>query len=60
MKPVTFIVERSKERVICENTRDVRVIDGIEYLTVHRENNPRPFLMRRDSLKKVDQRSVKI
>ena len=60
MKPITFIVERSKERVICENTRDVRVIDGVEYLTVHREDNPRPFLMRRDSLKKLDARSVKI
>ena len=60
MKPITFIVERSKELVICDNTRDVRVIDGIEYLTVHRENNPRHFLMRKDSLKKVDKRSVKI
>jgi hypothetical protein len=58
MKPVTFIVERSKERVVCEDTRDVRVIDGIEYLTVHREDNSRPFLMRRDSLKKIERKSI--
>lgn len=60
MKPVTFIVERSKEQVICENTRDIRVIDGVEYLTVRRLDSPRMFLMRRDSLKKLDTRAVKI
>ena len=60
MKPVTFIVERSKEQVICENTRDIRVIDGVEYLTVRRPDSPRMFLMRRDSLKKLDTRAVKI
>jgi hypothetical protein len=58
MKPVTFIVERSKERVICEDTRDVRVIDGVEYLTVHREDSHRSFLMRRDSLKKIERKSI--
>ena len=60
MKPITFIVERSKEQVICENTRDIRVIDGVEYLTVRRPDSPRTFLMRRDSLKKLDTRAVKI
>jgi hypothetical protein len=58
MKPVTFIVERSKERVICENTRDIRVIDGVEYLTVRKENSARTFLMRRDGLKKLDQKTI--
>jgi hypothetical protein len=40
--------------VICENIRAVEVIDGIEYLVVHRKENNRMFLMRKDILEKIN------
>ena len=54
MKAMTFVNERNGEQVICDNVRDVQVIDGIEYLIVHKKENPRPFMMRKDALKKVN------
>ncbi len=54
MKTMTFVNERNGEQVICDNVRDVQVIDGIEYLIVHKKENPRPFMMRKDALKKVN------
>lgn len=53
MKPVTFENKLNRERVICDDTRLSQWVDGVEYLAVHRENSPRIFLMRRDSLEKV-------
>lgn len=41
------------ERVVCDNIRDVKVIDGVEYLVVHKHDNNRQFLMRREALEKV-------
>jgi hypothetical protein len=53
MKPVTFVNKLNRsDRVICDNTRLTQWIDGVEYLAVRRENSPRIFLMRRDSLEK--------
>jgi hypothetical protein len=54
MKTVVFKNRRSNEKFVCDNVRDVRVIEGIEYLQVHRLDNPRNFLMRRDALEKVE------
>ena len=54
MKTMTFVNERNGEQVICDNVRAVQVIDGIEYLIVHKKENPRPFMMRKDALKKVN------
>ena len=54
MKTMTFVNERNGEQVICYNVRAVQVIDGIEYLIVHKKENPRPFMMRKDALKKVN------
>ena len=54
MKPVTFVNKLNRsDRVICDDTRLAQWVDGVEYLAVHRENSPRVFLMRRDSLEKV-------
>jgi len=54
MKPVTFQNRiKPSERVICDDIRLSQWVDGVEYLAVHRENSPRIFLMRRDSLEKV-------
>ena len=54
MKSMLFVNERNGERVVCDNIRDVRVIEGVDYLVVHKEENPRPFMMRKDALKKVN------
>ena len=42
----------NNDRVICDDVRQVQVIDGVEYLVVHRPENQRQFLMRKDVLEK--------
>ena len=53
MKSITFINPMNREQVVCENIRDIHVIDGVEYYKVHRLGQVRTFLMRKDVLKKV-------
>jgi len=54
MKSVTFKNRLTGEHFVCENVRDVRSIDGVEYLVVHRATAPgRTFLMKRDALERV-------
>jgi hypothetical protein len=50
MKPVIFENPRTRERVICDDVRNVAVIEGEEYLTVHRVNEQRTFLIRRTAV----------
>ncbi len=52
MKPIIFRNRLNNERVICENIRNVERIDDVEYLVVHRPENSRMFLMRKDVLEK--------
>ena len=40
------------ERFVCDDVRTVEVIDGVEYLIVHRPNEHRIFKMRKDALEK--------
>jgi hypothetical protein len=47
MKPVMFENTRTRERVVCDDVRNIAVIEGEEYLTVHRINEQRVFLIRR-------------
>jgi hypothetical protein len=54
MKAITFKNKLNSEQVICENIRAVEVIDGVEYLVVHRKENNRMFLMRKDILEKIN------
>ena len=54
MKSMTFVNERNGEQVVCDDVRAVQVIDGVDYLVVHKQDNPRPFMMRKDALKKVN------
>ena len=56
MKPVTFKNRLNSDKVICEDTRQVQTIDGVEYLIVHKVDNKRPFLMRKDALEKVKEK----
>lgn len=52
MKPVTLKNIRNGEKLICQDTRSVQTIDGVEYLVVHRPGNLRSFLMRKEVLTK--------
>lgn len=54
MKAVTFKNRMNGEQFVCENVKAVEVIDGVEYLVVHRYGNDRSFLMKKDVLEKVD------
>lgn len=54
MKPITFKNKlRNNDIVVCDNVRDVHVIDGVEYLPVRRPDTSRIFLMRKDALERV-------
>ena len=53
MKAITFKNRFNGERVVCKDTKDVHVIDGIEYLLVSKTIQDRKFLMRKDALEKV-------
>jgi hypothetical protein len=49
----TFENKITLERYICDDIRMVRKLDGVEYLSVRKENEERKFLIRRDSLQEV-------
>jgi hypothetical protein len=53
MKTMTFKNKFNNEQVICNDARMIEIIDGVEYLVVHRPGTDRQFLMRRDALEKV-------
>jgi hypothetical protein len=53
-KPVVFENKITRERLICDNIRLVRVFDGEEFISVHRVNESRNFLIRKDALEKID------
>lgn len=54
MKSTTLENRINGERFICDDVRTVEVIDGVEYLIVHRPNEHRIFKMRKDILAKVN------
>lgn len=53
--PVRGIFENpmNQECWICEDVNDTRTIDSVEFLQVHRPENMRIVLMRKDALKRV-------
>lgn len=53
MKSMMFKNCLNNEQVVCDNVKNVTVIDGVEYLTVHRTDNHRTFKMRRDALMEI-------
>ena len=50
MKPTVFVNRVNGEQFVCDDTRAIETIDGVEYLLVRRPNQPRTFKMRRDAL----------
>ena len=55
MKPITLKNKFNGERVVCDDIKEIKLIDGIEYLFVSKTIQDRKFLMRKDSLEKVKQ-----
>lgn len=53
MKSIVFKNKLNGEQVVCDNTKLVETIDGVEYLLVRRYASDRQFLMRKDVLEKV-------
>jgi len=53
MKITKFKNQITHELLECGNINDVKVIDGIEYLSVNKPGNTRQLLMRKDVLNKV-------
>lgn len=56
MKTVYFENVMNKEKFYCHNVKDVRVIDGIEYLRVFKDGTQRDCLVKKDTLRKVSQK----
>ena len=52
-KPVRLKNIRTNEIVICEDYNNIKVIDGVEFVQVHKEGNPRTFLMNKEPLVKI-------
>ena len=52
MKPTTFKNRLNNDIVICNDTRLIEVIEGVEFIVVHRPGSDRQFLMRKDILVK--------
>jgi hypothetical protein len=42
------------ERLVCDNIYSKRHFDGITWLSVHKENEDRKFLIREDALTRLD------
>lgn len=53
MKTVYFINQRNHEKFYCHNVKDIKIIDGIEYLRVFRLGTNNDCLIKKDILKKV-------
>ena len=54
MTPVIYENIYNHEQFVCEDNRNVRIVDGVEYLQVYRKNMPNAkVLMRRDALSQI-------
>ena len=51
--PVTFRNKITLEILICDNINVRRYFEGATWLSVHRPNETRNFLMREDALERV-------
>jgi hypothetical protein len=56
MKSVTLRNILNGERFVCDDFRQVEVIDGVEFLYVRRLNEQRVLKMRKDILERVKEK----
>lgn len=59
MKRVFFENVMNKEKFYCTDIKDVRIIDGVEYLRVFRLGTQRDVLVKKDSLQKINESKIK-
>lgn len=59
IKPVRLRNIRNNQEVICDDIRNVRTIDGQDFVEVHFENQTRKFWLNRAPLEKVKEKSKK-
>jgi hypothetical protein len=60
MKSTMFKNIFNNDQFICEDVRTIEVIDGVDYLVVHRPGEQRMFKMRKDALEKIVEKKVKL
>jgi len=53
-KMAVFQNKITLERLVCDNIYSKRHFDGITWLSVHKENEERKFLIREDALTRLD------
>jgi hypothetical protein len=53
MKTVFFENIRNNEKFYCTDPKDVRTIDGVEYIRVFRIGTQRDCLIKKDTLRKI-------
>jgi hypothetical protein len=52
-QPIKLINPLNKETWLCDDFSNVKLVDGVEYVTVHKPDTPsRTHLMRKDALRK--------
>jgi hypothetical protein len=52
IKTINLVNPMNGDTWCCNNYDNVKIIDGIDYITVHKpDNDKRTFLMRKDALK---------
>ena len=56
MKPQLFENPINGERWVCDDIRQIKIIDGQKYISVHKPDQLRVAFMRRDSLVPVRNR----
>jgi hypothetical protein len=57
MKTVTLKNKLNGEKFVCDDFRLVEVIDGVEFVLVHRPNEHRLFKLRKDILERIKEKS---
>lgn len=59
MKQVYFENIVNKEKFYCTDTKDVRMIEGVEYIRVFRYGTQRECLVKKDTLRKINEKNLK-
>lgn len=49
-KPIRLVNNRSGEEWLCDNFKEVKIVDGVEFVEVYKDYNPRKFWMNKTTL----------
>ena len=52
-QPVRLLNGRSGEEWLCDDLSSVRNVDGVDFIEVYKESNPRRFWMNKATLTKI-------